>query len=165
MTDADKKELILPTPRLGMVHFILSHSYVVFLIAVVLGAVFDAIFPTQIFFGAIYPYLGFSMIIVGSLLIYWAQSTSSHTQKEMEKSGTRNFMSGPYAYSRNPTHIGLTIMTLGLGFVVNSASMLVLVAIASVVTKFIFLREEEALLEERYGQPYRDYKKKVSTWV
>jgi protein-S-isoprenylcysteine O-methyltransferase Ste14 len=165
MTDTDQKELTAQTPRLGMVHFILSHSYVVFLTAVVLGAVLDAVFPTQMFFGLIYPYLGFSMIVVGSLLIYWAQSTSSHTQKEMEKNGARNFMSGPYAYSRNPTHIGLTIMTLGLAFVVNSLSMLVLVAIASVITKFIFLREEEALLEKRYGQPYRDYKKKVSTWV
>jgi protein-S-isoprenylcysteine O-methyltransferase Ste14 len=168
MTDTSQqlqKDMPHNMPRLGMVHFILSHSYVIFLIAVVLGALVHVFSPIRIFSGMGYPYLGFGMIIIGSLLIYWAQSTSSNTQKEMQKGKERDFMAGPYAYSRNPTHIGLTIMTLGLACILNSLSMVVFIIIASIVAKFIFLRQEEAVLETRYGQPYRDYKKKVSTWV
>jgi protein-S-isoprenylcysteine O-methyltransferase Ste14 len=148
-----------------MVHFILSHSYIVFLIAVVLGAVLHIAFPVELFTGRVYPYLGFAMIIAGSGLIYWAQATSSASQKDMEKTGKRNFERGPYKYSRNPTHIGLTVMTLGLAFLLNSFFVAIFLIIASIITKFIFLRQEEDLLAKRYGQEYLDYKKKVSTWV
>jgi protein-S-isoprenylcysteine O-methyltransferase Ste14 len=106
------------------------------------------------------------MILLGSMLIYWAQSTSSSTKNEMEKEGVvRDFARGPYKYSRNPTHIGLAIMTLGLGLLINSLFSVVLTVIASLITKFIFVKEEELLLEKKYGQTYCDYKKKVNTWV
>ena len=150
----------------GMVHFVLSHSYFMFLGAVIFGIVFDMISGFRIFQSEIYSYGGIAMIILGSVLVYWAQSSSRHTHIEMKKKNTeRNFEHGPYKYSRNPTHIGLTVMTLGLGFVLNSFFSIIFVITASVITKFIFLREEEALLEKRYGKPYLEYKKKVGTWV
>ncbi|MDE2030699.1 MAG: isoprenylcysteine carboxylmethyltransferase family protein [Patescibacteria group bacterium] len=150
----------------GMVHLILSHSYTTFLLAVVIGLILDIVIPINILHGNVYGYVGAVMIILGSLIIYWAQSTSSTTKKEMEvEKTTRNFAAGPYKYTRNPTHVGLTIMTLGLGFLINSISLIVFVIIASFITKDIFLRKEEALLEKKYGQPYTDYKKKVRIWI
>jgi protein-S-isoprenylcysteine O-methyltransferase Ste14 len=149
----------------GMVHLILSHSYTVFLMAVVLGLILDVFIPFNIFNNYIYQYGGIILIILGSFLIYWAQSSSNHT-KEDEKAGKpRNFEAGPYKYSRNPTHIGLSIMTIGLAFLLNSVFSIILTVIASLVTKNIFLKKEEAVLEQKYGQPYLDYKKKVNTWV
>jgi protein-S-isoprenylcysteine O-methyltransferase Ste14 len=150
----------------GMVHFILSHSYTVFLFAVVLGVVLDVFIPMDIFEHYLYQPIGFGMIVLGSILIYWAQSTSRKTNKEMQRENTpRDFERGPYKYSRNPTHIGLSIMTLGLGFLLQSVFSIAFIAVASLVTKFIFLKKEERLLEEKYGQAYLDYKKKVRTWV
>lgn len=151
----------------GMVHIILSHSYTVFLLAVVFGLILDVFIPIYIFNDPIYQYIGVSMIIIGPAIIYWAQSTSNTTKGQVESKNLteRNFESGPYKYSRNPTHIGLSIMTIGLGFLLNSVFSILLVAVASLITKFIFLRKEEGLLEKRYGQAYLDYKKKVSSWL
>lgn len=148
-----------------MVHFILSHSYIVFLIAIVLGVLSHMILAIELFTDPLFPYIGFAMIILGSALVYWSQATSNSSLLDFQKTGVRNFARGPYKYSRNPTHIGLTIMTLGLALVLNSFFIALFMIIASLITKFIFLRQEEALLEKRYGQPYRDYKKQVSTWV
>ncbi len=149
-----------------MVHFILSHSYMVFFLAVIFGLVLDIFIPIDIFSNYIYQYVGIAMVILGSILIYWAQSTSGATKKDLEKSGgTRNFASGPYKYSRNPTHIGLSIMTLGLAFVLNSLFSVILVVVASLVTKLYFLRQEEKLLMKKYGAPYEEYKKEVGTWI
>lgn len=149
--------------RYGMVHFILSHSYSIFLFAVILGAIFHMIFFVNFFSAPIYPYIGLIMIITGSALIYWAQSTSSCTRKEVDKGQktVRDFERGPYRYSRSPTHIGLTVMTLGLSLILNSFFTFIFIVIASVISKLIFLKEEEVILEERYGQVYCDYKKKV----
>jgi protein-S-isoprenylcysteine O-methyltransferase Ste14 len=150
----------------GMVHFVLSHSYSVFLFAVVLGVIIDIVIPISAFTAVRYQYAGLGMIFLGSMLIYWAQSTTSATKKEMEEEGAvRDFARGPYKYSRNPTHIGLTVMTLGLGFLIQSLFSVVLIIIAALITKFIFVKQEEDILEEKYGQSYCDYKKKVRTWV
>ena len=152
--------------RYSRVHYILSHSYSVYLFAVVLGVIFDTIIPIDPFGGDVYKYTGLSMVFIGSVLIYWAQSTSSTTKKEMEIEGkVRDFARGPYKYSRNPTHIGLAIMTLGLGFLSNSLFSVIFIVLAFVITKSIFIKKEEVILEEKYGQAYCDYKSKVRTWL
>jgi len=152
--------------RDGMVHFVLSHSYMIFFGAIILGAIFHTIFNIRIFSGLVFPYIGAVMIVLGSALIYWAQSTSGCVQKEKGDNRTEaDFERGPYKYSRNPTHIGLSMMTLGLGLILNSLFTILFLIIASIITKSVFLKEEEKLLEKKYGQAYCDYKKKVGTWV
>ncbi len=151
-----------------VVHLILSHSYTVFLLAVILGVILDVFIPINIFNNYVYQYVGFAMIVLGSILIYWAQSTTRSTKKEevqKQDMKVREFARGPYKYSRNPTYIGITIMTLGLGFLINSVFSVVLVLIASLITKFIFIKKEEILLEQKYGEDYCNYKKKVCTWI
>jgi protein-S-isoprenylcysteine O-methyltransferase Ste14 len=152
--------------RGGMVHFILLHSYMVFLFAVVLGALFDTFLKKPLFSDDVYPNLGFCMIIIGSVLIYWAQKTSSNSRKKTQKDNSKAyFASGPYRYLRSPTHLGLFIMTLGLGFLINSFFSVVFTIIAYFITKWVFLKKEEKVLERKYGQVYRDYKKKVRNWI
>lgn len=165
MGEETKKEETNILKGSAMVHFILSHSYSVFLFAVVLGVIFDTFIPINIYQSQTYQYIGFVMIVLGSLLIYWAQSTSSKTKKEMEEGASRDFARGPYKYSRNPTHIGLAVMTLGLGFLINSLFSVIFIIIAFLVTKSVFIKKEEGILEEKYGQTYCDYKKKVRTWL
>lgn len=149
----------------GMIHFVLSHSYSVFLVAVVLGLIFDILFPFDFFGNPIFKYVGLALIILGSILIYWSQWSSAHTAKEQSANSNRNFAHGPYKYSRNPTHIGISIMTLGLGFVINSIFSIIFIVLASIITKSIFLKKEEKLLEKKYGEVYRTYKEKVGKWL
>ncbi len=152
--------------RAGTVHFVLSHSYTVFLGAVILGICMDLLIPMYVFNTATYQYTGFAMIVLGSALIYWAQSTSRCVKKEVGDERTeKDFERGPYKYSRNPTHIGLSVMTLGLAFLLNSPWSIIFIVITAFITKFIFLKKEETLLEKKYGQAYCDYKNKVGTWV
>jgi protein-S-isoprenylcysteine O-methyltransferase Ste14 len=152
--------------RAGMVHFILSHSYIVFLLAVVFGAIAHTFITIHVFDGLVFSYLGLFMLLVGPAIIYWAQHTSSCSAREIIENKTEQaFEHGPYKYSRNPTHIGLTIMTLGLGFVFNSFFTVIFILAAFLITKLFFLKEEEAILEKRYGEIYCQYKSKVHTWI
>lgn len=139
----------------GKIHFVLSHSYIVFLFAVVLGVVIDIIIPLDIFSIELYQTLGLMMIILGSALIYWAQSTSSPYKN---KTGFEN---GPYKYSKSPTHLGLFIMTLGLGLLINSPFSVFFTVLAWIITKFLFLKKQEKILGDKYGDEYRAYKEKI----
>jgi protein-S-isoprenylcysteine O-methyltransferase Ste14 len=152
--------------RKGTVHSILLHSYLMFLFAVILGVFFDTFIKKEIFSNNIYQTIGLLMLIISSIIIYWAQSTSSNYMKNINKSDTRShFEYGPYRYLRSPTHFGLFIMTLGFALIINSLFSVVFTIVAYAITKFFFLKKEEDLLEKKYGQVYSDYKKKVKNWV
>ena len=148
----------------GKVHFILSHSYVILLFAVILGVIFDIIFPISLFDGQNYNFVGLAMIFLGSVLVYWAQSTSRFVKKTKNERGV-NFEHGPYKYLRSPTHLGLYIMTLGLAIIIKSPFSVIFIVVAYCITKFIFLKKEEKLLEKKYGETYLNYKSKTKNHI
>lgn len=159
----EEKELI---HRKGETHFVLVHSYIIFLFAVVLGVLFDLLLKQKIFTNDIYQYTGFLMLIIGSIIIYWAQSTSSNYKEKAHKNNSEShFEQGPYKYLRSPTHFGLFIMTLGLSLIINSLFSFIFTIIAYIISKFFFLKKEEEILEGKYGEVYSEYKKKVKNWI
>lgn len=149
----------------AQVHHILSRSYSVYLFSVIVGLILDTIYTVN-FSNYIYSNVGFIFMCIGTIFVYWSQSTSSKSKKKSESLNiTRNFACGPYKYSRNPTHIGLMFLALGFGFIIGSFFVIILTVFAFITTKFVFLPKEEELLEKKYGDTYRAYKKKVCTWI
>jgi protein-S-isoprenylcysteine O-methyltransferase Ste14 len=150
----------------GTVHFILVHSYLVFLFVVILGVIFDIFFKYKIFEKDIYQYIGFFMLVFGSIIIFWAQKVSSNYKIIKNKNNSKSFFEhGPYQYLRNPTHLSIFIMALGFGLIINSFFSVIFTIIAYVITKIFFLKKEEEILENKYGEVYSEYKKKVKNWI
>lgn len=149
----------------NLIHSILSRSYSVYLFSIIVGVIMDTI----IVFHFSFPYyseLGFFIMMIGTLIVYWAQHTSSSSKKEsLKKNAPRNFAKGPYKYTRNPTHVGLMFMTLGFGVMIGSYFIVILTIFSFITSKFVFLPAEEALLVKKYGQDYIDYQKKVHPWI
>jgi len=152
--------------RRGMVHFILVHSYLIFFFAIILGVLFDTFIKQKILSDSIYQSVGVFMLLIGSVIIYWAQKSSSNYKEKKSKNEKRSqFEFGPYKFLRSPTHFGLFIMTLGFALIINSFFSVVFTVVAYVITKLFFLKKEEKLLEKKYGQVYSEYKKKVRNWI
>ncbi|MEI7689068.1 MAG: isoprenylcysteine carboxylmethyltransferase family protein [Candidatus Nomurabacteria bacterium] len=150
----------------GIIHVLLYHSYVVFLLAIVLGIISDAIFTFGKFQGSIYQIIGLLMIIIGTFIVFWAQKTTSYKKIEAQKDRDTNFfIKGPYRYTRNPTNFGLSLMSLGLGFIIGSLFSIIFVVITYFISKLIFIKRQDSILEERYGEVFNDYKKKVKNWL
>ena len=72
---------------------------------------------------------------------------------------------GPYKYVRNPMSKGLLTVLSGWGFYQLSPSILLfaLVMAASMHVFVVFV--EEPKLERRFGESYREYKRRVNRWV
>ena len=147
------------SPHSGIVHHILAHSYSLYFVLFLLGFLFDVFFPIKIFKGEIIKYIGFLLLISSSYLIFWAQITS----RKLDKTNlTRDsFRRGPYYFTRSPTHFGIFLLIIGFGMIANTIFVIFFTVIAFFITKLVFLKEQEMLLEERYGEPYREYKKIV----
>lgn len=149
--------------RKGIIHFVLLHSYLIFFIAIVFGVIFDVFIPSIIFQNLIFQKIGIIIIFLGTALIYWAQISSGIKNKiHIENLTIKSFENGPYKYFPNPTHLGLFIMTLGLGFVINSLFTIIFVIVAYILIKIIFVKKQEKIFKSKYGQVYIDYLNKFS---
>lgn len=146
----------------GFIHLLLAHGYLMFFVAVVFGVIADMSLDYNLLSSYPYPEIGLFLIGFGTLLVFWAQSSSLKAGKvSIEESTTHAFAYGPYKYFRNPTYLGLFTMTLGLGLLLRSIFAILFVLIVNLFTKLILVKREELLLENKYGEIYKEYKKKV----
>ena len=106
-----EEEMVL---RNGVIHHLLFRSYSVYLFSVILGVIFDLFFHFNLFSYFIFDYIGIVFIITGSVIAYWAQSTSGNYKEEIAKLKNKSYFNrGPYRYLRTPTHTGLFMMATG----------------------------------------------------
>lgn len=144
------------------VHQILAQGYLIYLAAIVVGFGMSYIWPENISI----PYegsWGMLGIVLGTLLVYWAQHASGRTSplRNGQVIEPHHFCVGPYKWTRSPTQYGLFLMSLGLALLYGSLYMVIGTVIALLVGKFVIIRAEEKKLAEKYGQPYLDYQKEV----
>ena len=146
-------------PKRLSVHRIAAHSYIVALLFLLVGVFADMLWKPVIFDETLTAPLGALFLGVGTILILWAQNASHHFSKEHI---TRDsFCRGPYHFTRNPTHWGLYFLLLGFGLATNALFVIVTTVVSFLVTKAIFLSQEEKLLTTKYGEPYLEYKNSV----
>lgn len=145
------------------VHHILSYSYSIYFAGVIVGIIADLFFPIRIIPEALQTSLGLLLLFAGPLLILWAQRSSLRL-KEIKTCLTKDcFKVGPYAFSRRPTHTGLFFTVLGFALLSNSVVLIGTTILSFFISSF-FVRKQENLLAERYGEEYLKYKKEVTSW-
>jgi protein-S-isoprenylcysteine O-methyltransferase Ste14 len=146
----------------GTIHVVLVYVYVVFFVSVVLGLLFDLFFKLDLLVNFKYSYLGIIIIIFGTTLIYLAQNASAQSRALRKEEATDEaFSFGPYKHFRHPTYLGVFLMVLGFGIVIKSTFSILFILIAYLVVKLVFVKKEEKILENKYGEIYLSYKNKV----
>ncbi len=143
-----------------LVHHTLAHSYTVYFFVLLFGVALDMFFPIRIFPAWLSGWVGIGLLVLSSILIIWAQRSSLHLTKAEEVT-KENFCKGPYCYTRTPTHWGLFLLVLGFGLMINAFFITLLTIVSFFITKLVFIKDQEAILERRYGDAYREYKKSV----
>jgi len=73
--------------------------------------------------------------------------------------------SGIHGHSRNPIYVGLFLLYAGIGVAARSPWVLILTLPLAVTLRYGVVAREEAYLERRFGDAYRDYKARVRRWV
>lgn len=115
--------------------------------------------------------VGLLLIPVGFLLIIWANYILLH----IGKIGLRNrepmqrpsnlVLVGPYRFTRNPIYFGCLLVLLGLVIVWSSVVTAILTILVYIIFRNVFIKKEEAILEEEFGEEYQDFKNRVRRWI
>jgi protein-S-isoprenylcysteine O-methyltransferase Ste14 len=72
---------------------------------------------------------------------------------------------GIHGWTRNPIYLGMFLVYGGIGIAVRSPSILILTLPLAIAIRYGVVAREEAYLERRFGDTYRDYKARVRRWV
>jgi protein-S-isoprenylcysteine O-methyltransferase Ste14 len=145
-----------------------SYPTIIFGIFLFVAIVLDIIFPSSFLAEPINRYIGITIIVVGTIIVYWSEdlgSKFSHLRKQGEVTTVDNLCTGPYCYSRNPKYVGLALLIIGLGCVLNSIIVTIAAILAVLIVNYFFLDKEEHLMYNRHGEIYKEYTKKVNRWL
>jgi protein-S-isoprenylcysteine O-methyltransferase Ste14 len=110
------------------------------------------------------PNAGFVLLLASTVLTVWASMTLAikGDGSPLPFDGTRALVvSGPYALIRHPFVLGIVGQIVAFGVVLGSVPVLVYAAVAMTVWYYGVRPREEAALEERFGAPARDYRRRV----
>ena len=72
---------------------------------------------------------------------------------------------GPYRFSRNPMYVGLAAAYTGLALVLNRLWPFAFLPLVLALIVVFVIRPEERHLEERFGDDYRAYKRRVRRFI
>jgi protein-S-isoprenylcysteine O-methyltransferase Ste14 len=111
--------------------------------------------------------LGFIPFVIGAVLILKAnRAFKKHqtTVKPFEESSTL-VTDGVFRITRNPMYLGLVLILFGIALFMGSLIPFVIIPLFIVLIYRMFIKVEEKMLKEKFGELYLKYKNKVRRWI
>ncbi len=117
---------------------------------------------------------GWIQFVVAAPLVGLGMALAAGSVKRFDLAGTDErygeptsalVQDGPYARTRNPMFLGLALLHLGLVVAVNAGWALIGVPVLIIYLRYGVISREERFLEERFGDEYRSYKRRVPRWI
>ncbi len=111
---------------------------------------------------------------VGALLLVlvafhggWGLLTFRRMDTTPEPNGVASALltSGPFRWTRNPLYLGLSILLLCFGILLDSAWMLGLVPVLMLLLDRLVIAREEVRLRAQFGDAYEAYTRRVRRWL
>ena len=125
------------------------------------------VFSLLLDMGALTRPLGWLVVSLGLGLMLWTMWTfARHRTTVNPFSGASALCTGgPFQFSRNPIYLGDWLMLAGVSMLLATFWPLLFAPLIWVMLRFGVIRHEEAHLEAKFGDAYRDYKTRVRRWL
>jgi protein-S-isoprenylcysteine O-methyltransferase Ste14 len=149
---------------------VIARPPLLFIAALLLGLVSDRLLPRP--FAVLGTDLvrwmtGGSVILVGlALAAAGIRNFSRAATPVPSKEPTRVLVTtGIHGWTRNPIYLGMFLVYGGIGIAAPSPWTLILTLPQVITIRYGVVAREEAYLERRFGDAYRDYKDRVRRWL
>jgi len=111
--------------------------------------------------------VGWPLIVLAIVLMIWALQTFKKAGEDKNVSTATHSIvtSGPFAFTRNPMYLAMVILYVGFAIIINSLWPFFFLPIVLIVMHYGVILREEKYLENKFGEKYTDYKKRVRRWI
>lgn len=123
--------------------------------------------PVQQLMKAPVSYLGVVLIVLGLAVIAAPARAFSRADTTIIpfRESSELVTSGVYRYTRNPMYVGMLAILLGVAVLCGSVTPFIAPVLFIPVLNVRVIQHEEQMLEERFGDVYRDYMQSVRRWL
>ena len=123
--------------------------------------------PVALLTSSPWRFLGAVPLAAGVALNVWSSRLFEKTDTTVKPSQESSALvtSGSYRFSRHPMYLGMVLVLAGLAAIFGTATPIAVVAVFIAAMEVRFIRVEERMLEERFGDKYREYTKRVRRWI
>lgn len=111
--------------------------------------------------------VGLGLGVVGLILIFAAALALRRHGTTIMPDGTSTALvtSGPYGFFRNPIYLGEVLILLTLAELTKNIWFAAAALAFALTVTVLQIRPEERHLEARFGDVYRDYKRRTRRWI
>lgn len=110
---------------------------------------------------------GAVLVLVAAAIIAWAATTllRAHTTVDPFQPTTAIVTTGPFRFTRNPLYLAMSIAYVAASLWTASMTSVALLPLVLVIIHFGVIRREERYLEGKFGDAYREYRRRVRRWL
>ncbi|MDP6414864.1 MAG: isoprenylcysteine carboxylmethyltransferase family protein [Gammaproteobacteria bacterium] len=139
----------------------------IFVILIFVGAGLDYVWPLGLGVADSFEALGIAITLFGVTVAILVNGTFKREGTAIEpwKPTTKLITTGLYAWTRNPIYLGFCLFNIGIGIASNSFWILITFIPGAFLVYYIAIAKEEAYLQEKFGDEYRDYVARVRRWL
>ena len=137
----------------------------IFLIAIIAMVTLHVVLPLAVV-PSPFSYAGGALAAAGIVMIVWSRRAfqGAGTPITPFTESTALIRHGLYRRTRNPMYLGGVLLVLGVALLLGSVMPLLIAVGFFVILQEGFIRHEERLLEQRFGEEYRNYRRSVRRW-
>lgn len=124
-------------------------------------------FPMQQLLTGGWRWLALLPLGLGLLLIVWVDRLFRRAETTILpfKASTALVTHGPFRFSRNPIYLAMALILAAVAWWLGSATPWLVVPLFVFLIRDLFIRPEEDILAETFGEPYRIYRQQVRRWL
>ncbi len=110
---------------------------------------------------------GITLVLVGLTIIVITRRQFHQAGQPTDPGNPTTLLitTGLFSWSRNPLYLGGVVFFIGLGALLNSLWLLILVIPTMIAVYLILIAPEERYLEAKFDEPYRRYTMSVRRWI
>ena len=120
----------------------------------------------QLFFSPV-NYLGIVAIFLGIAIVLFCAYVFRQKNTTIKPFQESSYLvkEGIFNYTRNPIYLGMIIFLIGLWLFLGSLSPVFIIPLFVGLIQEKFIKQEEKMLEDKFGEEYQEYKLTVRRWI
>jgi len=89
----------------------------------------------------------------------------NHTTVKPFEESTSLITTGVFRLSRHPMYLGMVLILIGIAMLLGSLLSFLIIPVFAVLMDVIFIRAEENMLADKFGDTWQKYQAKVRRWI
>ena len=132
-----------------------------------MGLALEWWWPVRAFAGWPFKVAGWLVAVMAGVLALWGAWTMRRagTNIDPRKPAMTVVTDGPFHYTRNPLYLSLLMLSAGAALFFDIMWVLAMLIPVVCVMEWFVIHREEKYLEAKFGEAYREYKRKTRRWV